>query len=394
MDEGQHDGDDTASAIGPPATMADAGHLPRPRALSTHGPPKRSEALVYRFGRHCFDTVTGRLERSGQIVGLRPRAAALLADLLVRRNRCVARRELASRLWPGCAATGSSFSTLIAELRRAVDDDGRRQRVIRTLGGRGYRFVARVETGPVVDLVEGVREQSGAATSASTGGQRSDAHQIAADSLELARAAGPRHLEVQSSRPDAFVDEWARTASELGFDVHRTHCGHDASPPLWAWWQLSASVIESLEASVSAAGPTHDHIDRTRAVWRRIQIELEDSARRGSPRDGSVAVGERQRRFALCHDLARALLRTAAHAPCALVLEHMGPADDDNARLLRFVLMHVSPPTPLWVLSSRVVPANLCLDSSPLSFPRTERIFPTAARTGGAEAGLGDSAGR
>jgi hypothetical protein len=53
-------------------------------------------------------------------------------------------------LWPGEFVTDSAVTRCISEARRAVGDTGDEQRVIRTLHGRGYRFVADV-TGETIE---------------------------------------------------------------------------------------------------------------------------------------------------------------------------------------------------------------------------------------------------
>uniref|UniRef100_UPI003297FEA6 winged helix-turn-helix domain-containing protein n=1 Tax=Salmonella enterica TaxID=28901 RepID=UPI003297FEA6 len=48
--------------------------------------------------------------------------------------------------WGTRFVTESAVTSRIKSARRALDDDGRAQRIIRTVHGRGYRLVAEVGT--------------------------------------------------------------------------------------------------------------------------------------------------------------------------------------------------------------------------------------------------------
>ena len=57
----------------------------------------------------------------------------------------VAKTELLDSVWGDRFVSESALTTQIKELRRAVGDTGRDQRIIKTVHGRGYMFVAPVE---------------------------------------------------------------------------------------------------------------------------------------------------------------------------------------------------------------------------------------------------------
>ena len=67
-----------------------------------------------------------------------------------RRDRLVTKDEAIDVVWGGRFISDSAVSTVLKSLRRALGDDGESQRLIRTVRGRGYRFVAEVSdlTGP------------------------------------------------------------------------------------------------------------------------------------------------------------------------------------------------------------------------------------------------------
>lgn len=98
----------------------------------------------YRFGDFDLDCATLELCRAGEVIALEPRALDVLVYLVRQRDRVVSRDELVDAVWPGSFISDSALGQSVLKARRAVDDDGRRQEVIRTVHGRGFRFVADV----------------------------------------------------------------------------------------------------------------------------------------------------------------------------------------------------------------------------------------------------------
>ena len=84
------------------------------------------------------------LRRAGQIVDMEPQVFDVLAYLLRHRERVVPKTELFDQIWGNRFVSESALSSRIKSARRAVGDTGRDQRVIKTIYGRGYRFVADV----------------------------------------------------------------------------------------------------------------------------------------------------------------------------------------------------------------------------------------------------------
>ncbi len=82
------------------------------------------------------------LRREGVRVPLEPQVFSVLAYLLAHRGRVVSKEELMDEVWGGRFVSEAAVTSRIKQARRAVGDDGQAQRVIRTVHGRGYRFVA------------------------------------------------------------------------------------------------------------------------------------------------------------------------------------------------------------------------------------------------------------
>src|SRR2546430_14130198 len=104
--------------------------------------------MWYAFDDYILDAQCYELHRAGNPVLLRPRPFEVLAYLLAHRDRIVPKDELLEHLWVGRFVGDSTLNSCIKEVRRAIGDSGAVSRLLRTLGGRGYRFVAPVEECP------------------------------------------------------------------------------------------------------------------------------------------------------------------------------------------------------------------------------------------------------
>ena len=98
--------------------------------------------MIYQFGKFEVDTLNYQLRSDKTVVDLEPKVFDLLAFLIANREQLVTRNELFKSLWPGQIVSDTSLSNQIKAARRAIGDDGKNQRCIKTVHGRGYQFVA------------------------------------------------------------------------------------------------------------------------------------------------------------------------------------------------------------------------------------------------------------
>jgi pimeloyl-ACP methyl ester carboxylesterase/class 3 adenylate cyclase/DNA-binding winged helix-turn-helix (wHTH) protein len=98
--------------------------------------------MRYGFGEVTLDTDTYELRTGGRLVDVEPQVFDVLAYLVANRDRVVPKGELLDAVWGDRFVSESALTTRIKQARQAVGDDGQAQRVVRTLHGRGYRFVA------------------------------------------------------------------------------------------------------------------------------------------------------------------------------------------------------------------------------------------------------------
>ena len=101
--------------------------------------------MRYLFGDYALDTSRCELRRTGRRIQLRPKVFDVLSYLIAERDRVVSKQDLLEHLWPQQCVGEATLKSCIKEARQAVGDTGKAQRIIQTLHGRGYRFVAAVE---------------------------------------------------------------------------------------------------------------------------------------------------------------------------------------------------------------------------------------------------------
>ncbi len=91
-----------------------------------------------------IDLDAGELRRAGAPVAVEPQVFALIAYLAARPGALVSRDELIDAIWDGRIVSDSAIASRINAARSALDDDGKAQRIIKTVPRRGFRFVGAV----------------------------------------------------------------------------------------------------------------------------------------------------------------------------------------------------------------------------------------------------------
>jgi DNA-binding winged helix-turn-helix (wHTH) protein len=105
---------------------------------------QETAAVRYLFGPCLLDTQCAELYWEHARVPLRSTALETLAYLVTHHDRIVSRDELLAHVWPDKAIAPTVLDSCIMAIRRAIGDSGQGQRMLRTLRGYGYRFVAPV----------------------------------------------------------------------------------------------------------------------------------------------------------------------------------------------------------------------------------------------------------
>lgn len=103
-------------------------------------------SATYRFEDCELDLGRFELRRAGAVVHIEPQVLEVLDYLIRHRDRLVPKTELLDAVWGDRFVSDSALTSRLKQARKAVGDDGQRQRLIATVHGRGYRFV-----GPVIE---------------------------------------------------------------------------------------------------------------------------------------------------------------------------------------------------------------------------------------------------
>lgn len=321
--------------------------------------------MIYRFGDFELDTRVCELRRKGKPRPLEPQVYDVLAYLVENRDRMVPKQELLDKVWPDRFVTEAALSSRLMAARKAVGDSGRAQRVIKTVHGRGFRFVAQVEerdaaqsapeTGPAppspVESAEPKRSSGESGAAEKAGGPREPASSAPAygrsgelglldqwlshalqGKRQLVFVAGEAGLG-KTTLVQAFADQ-ARGRDGLwmahGQCLEHRGQGEAYMPVLEALGRLCKEPGGAeLTALLSRQAPTW----LVQMPWLVSASDLEELQRRvtGSTRDRML------------REMVEALEAATAERPLLLVLEDLHWSDDSTLDLLSYLARRHEP---------------------------------------------------
>ncbi|MET0221293.1 MAG: transcriptional regulator [Tardiphaga sp.] len=100
--------------------------------------------MRFLFGNYAIDIDRRELRHGPDIIGVEPQVFDLLLYLIRNRDHVVTKDDLLTAVWPGRIVAESTLFSRVASARQAIGDSGTRQRFIRTIARRGFRFVGPV----------------------------------------------------------------------------------------------------------------------------------------------------------------------------------------------------------------------------------------------------------
>jgi len=103
--------------------------------------------MIYSMGSCTVDTRAYEVRRDGDLIPVEPQVFDLLVMLIENRGRLVTRDEIIERVWRGRIVSEAALSSRIKTVRQVIGDDGASQSLVRTIRGRGFRFVGEVREG-------------------------------------------------------------------------------------------------------------------------------------------------------------------------------------------------------------------------------------------------------
>jgi pimeloyl-ACP methyl ester carboxylesterase/DNA-binding winged helix-turn-helix (wHTH) protein len=103
---------------------------------------------MFLFADMVLDGEQRELRAGSKLIAVEPQVFDLLEFLIRNRDRVVSRDDLLAAVWHGRIVSDSAIAARVNAARRAVDDSGERQRWIRTVARKGFRFVGDVREEP------------------------------------------------------------------------------------------------------------------------------------------------------------------------------------------------------------------------------------------------------
>lgn len=104
--------------------------------------------MRYQFQTFLLDTDCFELLQNNQRLNIEPQVIELLTLLVENHHRLVGKEEIYQTVWAGKVVSEAALSSRIKTLRQVLGDSGQQQTFIRTVHGKGFRFVAPVKEVP------------------------------------------------------------------------------------------------------------------------------------------------------------------------------------------------------------------------------------------------------
>lgn len=232
--------------------------------------------MIYRFGPFELDLGKVELRAGGQARALEPQVFALLALLLENRERLVSVEEIIEKVWDGRIVSDAAVASRVKSARQALGDDGKSQRYIRTVRGRGFRFVgrARVLQGAAARAAAGIDDAGGArsAEAAARPAGQASRPSIAVLPFRPIGAQAPPYAALALALPHELITELSRlrwlfvTARGSSFRLRAADAGFAEIGRLLGVRYCLAGTVEAADGCLAVMVELVDTLDE-RVVW-------------------------------------------------------------------------------------------------------------------------------
>jgi DNA-binding winged helix-turn-helix (wHTH) protein/tetratricopeptide (TPR) repeat protein len=298
--------------------------------------------MIYRFGESDdfeLDEALFQLRRRGKVIPLSPRIFDVLRFLIRNRDHVVSKDELLDGVWAGEAVSESVLPSNVTALRKALGDERAGARMIQTVHGRGYRFVAAVEERESASSASNELALPGAAGAVQPASGATPfvgrAEVMAELRADLERAfAGSGGLVFLVGEPGIgktrTADELAAEASGRGARVLQGRCYEgEGAPAYWPWVQILRTALRGAEPGLlrEQLGAGATDIAQLVPELRGLFPELPD------PPD----LQSEHARFRLFDSVASFMGKASRSRPLVLVLDDLHWADAPTLLLLQFL---------------------------------------------------------
>lgn len=98
--------------------------------------------MIYEFSNCTLDLARHELVRDGEIVHVEPQVFDVLVLFVENAGRLITKDRLIEDVWQGLSVSDSTISARMNATRKAIGDNGKDQRMIKTVPRRGFQFIA------------------------------------------------------------------------------------------------------------------------------------------------------------------------------------------------------------------------------------------------------------
>jgi DNA-binding winged helix-turn-helix (wHTH) protein/tetratricopeptide (TPR) repeat protein len=118
--------------------------------------------MILTFDRFALNTEAYELRCDGKVRPAEPLVFDLIAYFAAHPDQILSRDRMVEAIWKGRSVADATIATCIKSARKALDDTGRNQTLIRTVRGRGFRFTAEVTSTDLTDQESSLRATAAA----------------------------------------------------------------------------------------------------------------------------------------------------------------------------------------------------------------------------------------
>ena len=292
--------------------------------------------MIYRFQDFELDEARLELRRAGVDVTIQARVLRALLYLVRHRDRVVPKDELCDAVWQDVVVSDAALAQVVMHVRKALGDEGEQQNLVKTIRGRGFRFVAEVAAATAAP-----------ATAPNT-------HPLPAQHSLVGRAhelqtllgfVGRGACVLVGGEPGigktSLVEALAAEAAARGVEVTWGKAWEDGgAPPFWPFIQVLRTLVDrhGLEQLQRSSG----------SGWSELAGLLSEALEGKEPAGPRVPAREsaknRFRLFDAVSRMLRALVTPATTEPRSqlIILEDLHACDEASLSMLRYLSRELS----------------------------------------------------
>ena len=201
------------------------------------------------------------IRKSTELVAIEPQVFSLIVHLIENRERVVPKDELIEAIWDGRFVSDAAVSSRIKSARKVLGDDGQTQKYIKTVHGRGVRFVGDIARPPPTETPQSGDETTSTASQDFMFQDIRFCHSADETKIAYAKAGnGPPLIKTANWLNHLEFDWQSPVWSHIFLDILQSHTmlRYDARGNGLSDWDVTdfslEKQVEDLEAVVEASG--------------------------------------------------------------------------------------------------------------------------------------------